>query len=40
MTLVGICPMKRATTATITSMMFIGFESWARAIDQTLGGGS
>ena len=37
---VATCPIARLATATITSMMFIGFDSWPSATDQRLGGGS
>ena len=37
---VATWPMARLATATMSSMMFIGFASWPRATTQTLGGGS
>jgi len=37
---VAICSMARLATPTISSMMFIGLDSWPRATAQRLGGGS
>ncbi len=37
---VATCPMAMLATATIANMMFIGLESWPRATDHKLGGGS
>jgi hypothetical protein len=39
-TAVATCAMAKLAAQTISSMMFIGLASWARATVQTLGGGS
>ncbi len=37
---VATWPIRKLATPTISSMMFIGFDSWPRATDHRLGGGS
>ena len=37
---VGICPIAKLATLTISSMMFIGFASWPLATCHSVGGGS